>query len=85
MQIYEYVACYFVGFALALLTLYVSGIRKKTSFYFFFVNSAFGFFSSLAFVATSTADSLLITSGGFAGIAGQAVLCVFRVVGACVA
>lgn len=85
MQIYEYVACYFVGFALSLLTLYVSGAKKKTTLYVFFVNSSFGFVASLAFVAVSAADSLLIAVGGFAGIAGQAVLCVFRVIGACVA
>ena len=81
MQIYEYTACYFVGFSLALLTLYVSGVKKKAAFYFFAVNSLCGFLSSLVFIALQTVDSLLIAAGGFFGIAGQAALSFLRLLG----
>lgn len=80
MQIYEYVSCYFVGFALSLLALYISGIKRKAAFYLFSVNAVFGFCASLAFIASGTADSLLLTVGGFSGIAGQAALCLIRIV-----
>lgn len=78
MQIYEYTACFFVGFALALLAFYVSGVKKKAAFYLFAVNSLCGFLSSLVFIALETADSLLIAAGGFLGIVGQAALCALR-------
>lgn len=81
MQIYEYTACYFVGFSLALLALYVSGVKKKAAFYFFAVNSLCGFLSSLFFIALGKADSLFIAAGGFSGIAGQAALCLLRTIG----
>lgn len=78
MQIYEYVSCYFVGFALSLLALFLSGAKKKAAFLLFFANAAAGFVSSLAFIALEQADSLLLTIGGLLGIAGQAALCIAR-------
>lgn len=78
MQIYEYVACHFVGFSLSLLTLYVSGVKKKAAFYFFAVNSLCGLLSSLFFIALEKADSLFVLAGGLFGAAGQAALSLFR-------
>lgn len=78
MQIYEYVSCYFVGFALSLLVLYISGVKKKAAFYFYTANSVSGLISSLAFIAFQKADSFLLFVGGFAGVAGQGVLCFLR-------
>lgn len=80
MQIYEYVSCFFVGFALSLLFLYLSGIKKKAAFYLYAVNSATGFVLSLVFVALGKADSLFLLSGGLFGVAGQGILCAFRAV-----
>lgn len=78
MQIYEYVSCFFVGFALSLLALYLSGIKRKSVFYFFAVNSAGGFLSSLFFIAAEKADGLFVVTGGFSGITGQLVLSILR-------
>lgn len=80
MQIYEYVACYFVGFSLSLLALYISGVKKKLAFYFFAVNAVCGFIMSLAAVALEKADSLFLVAGGLTGIAGQGLLCLFRII-----
>ena len=80
MQIYEYIACYFVGFSLSLLILYVSGVKKKMAFYFFAVNSLCGLLSSLFFIAAEKADSLFILAGGLFGAAGQGICCLFRVI-----
>lgn len=80
MQIYEYISCYFVGFALSLLLLYISGVKKKTAFYFYAVNSVAGFISSVAFVALEKADAVFLLSGGLFGITGQGLLCVLRLI-----
>lgn len=80
MQIYEYISCYFVGFALSLLLLYISGVKKKAAFYFYAVNSVAGFISSVAFVALEQADPVFLLSGGLFGITGQGALCVLRLI-----
>lgn len=80
MQIYEYIACYFVGFALSLLLLYISGVKKKLAFYFFAANSVCGLVLSLAAVAFEKADSLFLVAGGLAGVTGQGLLCLFRMI-----
>lgn len=82
MQIYEYVSCYFVGFALSLLVLYISGVRKKLAFYIYSVNAAAGLILSLSALAAQKADALFLVAGGFAGVAGQAALCLIRLAGA---
>lgn len=82
MQIYEYLSCYFVGFALSLLVLYISGVRKKLAFYIYSVNAAAGLVLSLVALATQKADSLFLVAGGFAGVAGQSALCLVRLAGA---
>lgn len=78
MQIYEYVACHFVGFSLSLLMLYVSGVKKKAAFYFFAANALCGLITSLFFIALEKADSLFVLAGGLLGAAGQGALCLFR-------
>lgn len=78
MQIYEYVSCYFVGFALSLLVLYISGVKRKLAIYFFAANSIVGFVSSIVFIALEKADALLLVAGGFGGITGEGILCLIR-------